>query len=91
MTPPTFAAGSEAAVAITAHTKRLASTRGTNWERQARARLRPHAHPAHVSAVKDVVKQCQGKFETLIVLGIGGSALGNIALQGALNPTAPGT
>ena len=27
-----------------------------------------------------------GKFENLVVLGIGGSALGNIALQTALNP-----
>ncbi|MBN2375252.1 MAG: glucose-6-phosphate isomerase [Sedimentisphaerales bacterium] len=35
--------------------------------------------------VHDLTNRLKGKFENLIVLGIGGSALGNIALQTALN------
>jgi glucose-6-phosphate isomerase len=37
-------------------------------------------------SVKNLVKQFKPKCENLVVLGIGGSALGNIALQTALNP-----
>ncbi len=37
-------------------------------------------------SVKKLVKQFKSRCENLIVLGIGGSALGNIALQTALNP-----
>jgi len=37
-------------------------------------------------AVKKLVKELEGKCENFVVLGIGGSALGNIALQTALNP-----
>jgi len=36
--------------------------------------------------VKKLVKQLKGRCENLVVFGIGGSALGNIALQTALNP-----
>jgi glucose-6-phosphate isomerase len=36
--------------------------------------------------VKDLVAEVKDKCENLVVLGIGGSALGNIALQTALNP-----
>ncbi len=36
-------------------------------------------------AVKDAVKRYAGRFDNLVVLGIGGSALGNMALQTALN------
>ena len=36
--------------------------------------------------VRGAVRKYGGKFENLVVLGIGGSALGNIALQTALNP-----
>ena len=36
--------------------------------------------------VKDLVTQLEDDCENLVVLGIGGSALGNIALQTALNP-----
>ncbi len=35
--------------------------------------------------IKALVKKLQGKYDNLVVLGIGGSALGNIALQTALN------
>jgi len=37
-------------------------------------------------AVKDMVADVKADCDTLVVLGIGGSALGNIALQTALNP-----
>jgi len=37
-------------------------------------------------SVKKLVKHFKPKCENLVVLGIGGSALGNIALQSALNP-----
>ena len=36
--------------------------------------------------VKELVGQLKGRCENFVVLGIGGSALGNIALQTALNP-----
>jgi glucose-6-phosphate isomerase len=36
--------------------------------------------------VKKLVKELQGRCENFVVLGIGGSALGSIALQTALNP-----
>jgi len=36
--------------------------------------------------VKQLVGELEGKCENFVVLGIGGSALGNIALQTALNP-----
>ncbi len=36
--------------------------------------------------VKELVKELAGRCENLVVFGIGGSALGNIALQTALNP-----
>lgn len=63
----------------------LAASHGTGWERW---RLLPFAPLAedHARRVREVVRLCQGRFDTLIVLGIGGSALGNIALHTALNP-----
>jgi len=36
--------------------------------------------------VKELVKELTGRCENLVLFGIGGSALGNIALQTALNP-----
>ena len=39
-----------------------------------------------VDAINREVEHFRDKCEALVVLGIGGSALGNIALQGALNP-----
>lgn len=73
------------AASVAVMSRRLARTRGTGWER-----WRDLAHgatrDAHVSAVLRVVERSRGRFDNLVVLGIGGSALGNIALQGALNP-----
>src|SRR5947208_4268203 len=39
-----------------------------------------------VDAISKAVEQFRPRCEILIVLGIGGSALGNIALQNTLNP-----
>ena len=36
--------------------------------------------------VEELAKELRGRCENLVVFGIGGSALGNIALQTALNP-----
>ena len=44
------------------------------------------ADPQIARNVKKLVNQFKPKCENLVVLGIGGSALGNIALQTALNP-----
>ncbi len=65
--------------------RRLAKTRGTGWERW---RELPHdpMRREHTDAVARIVEKCRGRFDNLVVLGIGGSALGNIALQAALNP-----
>ena len=39
----------------------------------------------HLDQVQAVANESEGRFENLVVLGIGGSALGNIAIQSALN------
>jgi len=76
--------GSELAEAATALTARLDKTRGTGWERW-RDLPCGETRSAHTQAIHALVQERQGKFENLVVLGIGGSALGNIALQSALN------
>ncbi|MDX2130486.1 MAG: glucose-6-phosphate isomerase [Planctomycetota bacterium] len=74
------------AAAVAAHTRTLASRRGTGWERW-RDLARNPARSTHVAGVRAIAERCRGKFDNLVVLGIGGSALGNIALQAALNPS----
>lgn len=83
--PAILATGGDVATAMAAHTQRLASTRGTNWERWRDLPFDP-VRTAHLTAVRDIASRCRGRFDNLIVLGIGGSALGNIALHNALNP-----
>ncbi len=83
--PAHIDAGSEGAEAAVANTKKLASTRGKGWERWRELPFDPMRRD-HVNGVKALAERCRGKFENMIVLGIGGSALGNIALQTALNP-----
>lgn len=80
-----IASGSPSAKEAERLTGLLESTKGTGWERW---RGLPHdpMRREHVDAVKRVAKACAGKFDNMVVLGIGGSALGNIALQSALNP-----
>ncbi len=66
-------------------TDALAESAGTGWERW-RDLWKDPMRSEHVSAIKTIVSERQGRFENMVVLGIGGSALGNIALQSALNP-----
>jgi len=79
-----IAPGSPAADGIKAITQSLAKTKGTNWQRWYNLWQEP-MRSEHLNAIKPLAKDAQ-KYENLIVLGIGGSALGNIALQSALNP-----
>ncbi len=44
-------------------------------------------HPTYPASVKALVEKYKPVTTDLVVLGIGGSALGNIALQSALNPS----
>ncbi len=84
--PARIDAAGEAASAIAHITERLSKSRGTGWERW---RELPFGdmRKEHVTAVKTLVDKLKGRFDNLVVLGIGGSALGNIALQSALNPS----
>lgn len=75
----------ELARAVRALTERLASTRGTGWERWRELPF-GEMRRSHVEGVRTAVERRQGRFHTVVVLGIGGSALGNTALQQALNP-----
>lgn len=84
--PAVIAKGSDGEAAIAAATARLSRTKGTGWERWRTLPLDP-ARTEYTTAVKGVVASVAGKFDTCVVLGIGGSALGNIALQSALNPS----
>ena len=79
-----IAPGSAAAEGIKTLTADLAKTRGTNWERWFNLWNEP-MRSEHVNAIKPLARVAQ-KYDNLVVLGIGGSALGNIALQAALNP-----
>lgn len=76
---------SEPARGMAALTDRLAASRGTGWERWRELWNEP-MRSEHLNAVLATANECEGRFENLVVLGIGGSALGNIALQSALNP-----
>jgi glucose-6-phosphate isomerase len=66
-------------------TSRLNETRGTGWERWRNLPFHP-MRSEHVKAVNRLSRKLRRKTRNLVVLGIGGSALGNIALQSALNP-----
>ncbi len=66
-------------------TKSLAGSRGKGWERWRDLPFDP-ARSEHLDAVNAVVRKKRGKCDNLVVLGIGGSALGNIALHASLKP-----
>ncbi len=66
-------------------TQRLNDSRGTGSERWRELPFDP-MRSEHINAIKALVEQLRPNTKNLIVLGIGGSALGNIALQSALNP-----
>ncbi len=80
-----MAAGSPSDARIAQLTASLEKTRNTGWERWRGLHVDPMRRD-HVSAIHKLVEERRGKFDNMVVLGIGGSALGNIALQSALNP-----
>ena len=83
--PASLAPGSPAAARAAEITRDLATTRGTGWERWRDLAAGP-MRDEHAASVRDAVRACAGRFDNVLVLGIGGSALGNLALQSALNP-----
>jgi len=84
-----IAPGMELAQDAASLTESLAATRGTGWERWRDLAVDPMRR-RHLDAVGSLAQRLRGReagpFENMVVLGIGGSALGNIALQSALNP-----
>ncbi|MEO1007843.1 MAG: glucose-6-phosphate isomerase [Planctomycetota bacterium] len=72
-------------VAAAELTKRLEASRGTGMERW-RLLAEDPMRAQHLAGVREVRDRYAGTLRNLVVLGIGGSALGNIALQAALNP-----
>ncbi len=83
--PALFDRSGQPAQTIRDLTASLARTKGTGWERWRNLPLDP-VRSEHIAQVRKVAGACAGRFENMVVLGIGGSALGNIALQSALNP-----
>jgi glucose-6-phosphate isomerase len=65
-------------------TARLDGTKGTGWERWRLLPFDPHRE-RHLRLVRDAAR-CYPDAENLLVLGIGGSALGNSAIHAALAP-----
>ena len=63
----------------------LEGRRGTGWEGWRRLAEDP-MRSSHLGAIDQLADDLLPRCDNLIVLGIGGSALGNIALQSALNP-----
>lgn len=85
--PDTLDPKGELAQAARSMTQKLAETRGTGWERW-RELARGQMRQDHVQPIKELVQTLKPKASNLVVLGIGGSALGNIALHAALrSPT----
>jgi glucose-6-phosphate isomerase len=83
--PDLLAPGGPAARAAAELTHRLEKSRGTGWERW-RLLAEGAMREEHVKAVNAIARKYAGQLDNVVVLGIGGSALGNIALQSALNP-----
>ncbi|MFG0258244.1 MAG: glucose-6-phosphate isomerase [Phycisphaerales bacterium JB043] len=66
-------------------TEQLEASRGTGWERWRLLGENP-MRTEHINSINSLRSRCAGQFDTILVLGIGGSALGLSALQGALTP-----
>lgn len=82
-----FEAGGGYHARAAALTEKLEASRGTGWERWRDLAFEP-ARSKYAGAVQETVEWAGDRFDNMVVLGIGGSALGNIALQSALNPAA---
>ncbi|MBL0927921.1 MAG: glucose-6-phosphate isomerase [Phycisphaerales bacterium] len=83
--PASLSASAPSAKLAAELTGRLERSKNTGWERWRGLPFEP-MRGQHVSAVMDIVDSLRGKFDNMVVLGIGGSALGNIAVQAALHP-----
>jgi glucose-6-phosphate isomerase len=70
---------------LASFTDRLAETSGTGSQRWRHLPFDP-VRSEHLAAVGELVERLRDATENLLVLGIGGSALGNHAVQAALNP-----
>jgi len=64
----------------------LERSRGTGWERW-RLLAEDPMRSEHLGAVRRLADELRPGCRTLVVLGIGGSALGNVALHAALRPS----
>jgi len=82
--PASLADRSQAADLVERLTAEFESTRETGWERWRGLPIEP-MRSEHLAAVQSLTERLRGEFDNLVVLGIGGSALGNIALQSALS------
>ena len=82
-----LASGALAAAAgdLTAIIEDLNRTKGTGWERWRTLPFDP-TRAEHVGAVRALIDRLAATTDHLVVLGIGGSALGNIAVHAALRP-----
>lgn len=85
VSPALLEAGSAADRDAARAVQALARSVGAGMQRW---RLLPHdpMRSEHLQRVRAFASERAGRFDNLLVLGIGGSALGNIALHAALNP-----
>jgi glucose-6-phosphate isomerase len=83
--PASLSSDSPSAAAVREITGQLEASRGAGWERWRQLPFDP-MRSAHLEEVRALTDSMKGRFDNLVVLGIGGSALGNTALQCALNP-----
>ncbi len=85
LNPASLDAGSALHTRAAELTKRLEASKGSGWERWRDLPFEP-VRSRHTGPIDEMASEMRERFDTLVVLGIGGSALGNIALQSALNP-----
>lgn len=85
LNPTALAPGGPLAQRAADLTADLEASKGTGWERWRDLPFEP-TRSRHTKPIQDYVQANKGRFDNMLVLGIGGSALGNIALQAALNP-----
>lgn len=83
--PALLRSGGEAATECARITADLEKSRGTGWERWRDLPFDPMRRE-HLDGVRELVERSRGRFDNVVVLGIGGSALGAVAVHAALNP-----
>jgi len=83
--PALLASGGEVSTECARITADLETSRGTGWERWRDLPFDPMRRE-HLEGVRALVERARGRFDNVVALGIGGSALGAIAVHAALNP-----